>query len=278
MRVKALFLPALLLLGVGGPVRAQEPKDARVRASQVAGLDVAAATHPAADVGGDFYDLRSEGDGSILVAFGDATGHGLAPGILVTVAKALFTAMPDGGALPELLAGCGRVLSAMSLQRLKMCLALARISPSEVAFASAAMPPLLVHRGATGAVEELGAGGLPLGGRLAGRYEERRTALGPGDTLLFASDGLAELRPAEGGELGYDGAARTFREAASGLDARAVVDALGAALARARTRMPLEDDVTFVVVRVTNETAHSMTLSTEGTLPASGPEAQPQKG
>ena len=223
---------------------------------RVAGLDVAAATHTAAEVGGDFYDLRSEGDGSILVAFGDATGHGLAPGILVTVAKALFTAMPAGRTLPELLAECGRVLSAMSLQRLKMCLALARVSPCDVAFASAAMPPLLVHRAGTGAVEELGAGGLPLGGRLAGRYEERRTSLGPGDTLLFASDGLAELRSADGGELGYDGAARAFSEAASGANACDVVDALGAAIARARALRPLEDDVTFVVVRVTHGSAH----------------------
>ncbi len=36
MRVKVLLLPALLLFGVGGPARAQEPKPVRVRASQVA--------------------------------------------------------------------------------------------------------------------------------------------------------------------------------------------------------------------------------------------------
>jgi serine phosphatase RsbU (regulator of sigma subunit) len=50
--------------------------------------------------------------------------------------------------------------------------------------------------------------------------------------------------------LGYEGAAKAFREAASAATAREVVEALGAALAQLRAGRPLEDDVTFVVVRV----------------------------
>jgi hypothetical protein len=215
----------------------------------VPGLEVAAATHTATEVGGDFYDLRPEG-GGLLVAFGDATGHGLAAGIVVTAAKALFTSLPAGAPLPELLASCGRVLTEMDLPRLRMCLALARVSPREAAVVSAAMPPLLLHRAATGEVEELGSGGLPLGGRLAGGSGERRADLAPGDTVLFASDGFAELRTAAGEELGYGGAAATFRQAASAASARGVVEALGAELARLRGGRPLEDDVTFVVIRV----------------------------
>jgi hypothetical protein len=40
------------------------------------GLDIAAATQTAAEVGGDYYDVRLAGDGTLLFAFGDATGHG----------------------------------------------------------------------------------------------------------------------------------------------------------------------------------------------------------
>jgi len=217
---------------------------------EAAGLDLAAASHTATEVGGDFYDLRLEGDGGLLVAFGDATGHGLASGILVTAAKALFTSLPPGRPLPELLSGCGRVLTEMGLPRLRMCLALARVSAREASVVTAAMPPVLVHRAATGEVEELGAGSLPLGSRAGGSCEERRTALGPGDTLLFASDGFPELRNPAGEELGYDGAARAFREAAAGAAAADVVAALGEALDRFRVAQPLEDDVTFLVVRV----------------------------
>lgn len=215
------------------------------------GLTVAASTHTAAEVGGDFYDLRTEGDGTLLVAFGDATGHGMAAGILVAAAKALFTALPAGDPLPQLLDRCGRALAEMNLPRLKMCLALARITPHQARVASAAMPPVLVHRAASGAVEELGAGGLPLGTRLTGTYVERQTTLDPGDTLLFASDGLGELRMPGGGELGYEGAARLFGAAALSPTVPGVIEALGVALERSRGTCPLEDDVTFLVVRVT---------------------------
>ncbi len=216
-----------------------------------AGLDVAAASHTAAEVGGDYYDIRAGGDGSLLIAFGDATGHGLAAGIVVTAAKALFTSLPVRGALPELMAGCDRVFRGMRLPGLQMCFALARVSPREAAVTSAAMPPILVHRCSSGAIEELGAGDLPLGGRIPPRYEERRTDLSPGDTLLFSSDGFAELLGPDGRELGYSGAAMAFREAARGSTAREVVDRLGTTAATFRGNRPQDDDITFVVVRAT---------------------------
>ena len=213
------------------------------------GLDVAAATFTAAEVGGDYYDVRPAGGGAILVAFGDATGHGLASGIVVTAAKALFTSIAPDAAVGVSLAACNRVLREMRLPGFQMCLALARISPGEIAIASAAMPPALVHR-KSGSIEEIGAGGLPLGTRLPGRHEERRTRLAPGDTLLFASDGLAELLDPRGRELGYPGVSALLREAAGAGSARGVVDRLGTAAAAYRGSRPQDDDMTFLVVRV----------------------------
>ena len=213
------------------------------------GLDVAAATFTAAEVGGDYYDVRPDGAGSLLVAFGDATGHGLASGIVVTAAKALFTSISPDAAVGPSLARCNDVLREMRLPGFQMCLALARISKAEISIASAAMPPALIHR-PSGIVEELGAGGLPLGTRLPGRHEERSASLAPGDTVLFASDGLAELLDPRGRELGYAGVAELLREAARAESARVVVDRLGAAAAAFRGSRAQDDDMTFLVVRV----------------------------
>lgn len=216
----------------------------------VPGLDISAATHTAAEVGGDYYDVRAGGDGGLLVAFGDATGHGLSAGIVVTAAKALFTSLPADGALPELLASCDDVLRGMRLPGLQMCLALARVSPRQVAVVSAAMPPILIHHASTDSIEELGSGDLPLGSRIPLRYEERRLELRSGDTLLFASDGLAELLDPDGRELGYSGAADMFHRASGGASAAEVVERLGAAAQAFRRDHPQDDDITFVVVRV----------------------------
>jgi serine phosphatase RsbU (regulator of sigma subunit) len=217
---------------------------------RAAGLDIAAATHTAAEVGGDYYDVRPAGDGALLVAFGDATGHGLPSGIIVTAAKALFGSLSPDGDLSQQMISCGRVLRDMRLPGFRMCLALARVSSTGITIASAAMPPLLIHRAKSGAIEELGAGGLPLGTRLPARYEEQRGEFLPGDTMLFASDGFAELLDPDGNVLGYEGATGAFREAAGGESAREVLDRLAEKAVSFRGARAQDDDITFVVIRV----------------------------
>ena len=216
---------------------------------RVAGLDVAVTMTTASEVGGDYYDFRAGADGSLIVAVGDATGHGVAAGIMVTAVKALFAALGGEPDLAAMLAECDRVLCGMHVAHVHMCLALARVTPRAVAVCSAAMPPPLIWRAASGTVEEIGAGGLPLGGRLGPAYAERRAALAPGDTLLFASDGLAELLDAHGAALGFDGAAAALENAAGG-PAHEVLERLAAAAAAWRGGREPSDDVTLVVVRV----------------------------
>jgi serine phosphatase RsbU (regulator of sigma subunit) len=217
----------------------------------VAGLEVAVAMATATEVGGDYYDFRLGPDGSLLVAVGDATGHGVAAGIMVTAVKALFTALNGEESLTDVLRGCNRVLRGMNLAPLRMCLGIARVTPRSIAMCSAAMPPLLVWRAQTGEVEELGVGGLPLGGGLARGYEEQRVSLGPGDTVLFTTDGFPELLDPGGATLGFDGAARALQEAA-GAPAAEVVARLTATAAAWRRDREQADDITFVVVRVNN--------------------------
>lgn len=45
---------------------------------------------PATEVGGDYYDFHLADDGTLTVAVGDATGHGLKAGTFVTAMKSLF--------------------------------------------------------------------------------------------------------------------------------------------------------------------------------------------
>ena len=217
----------------------------------VEGLELAVAMSTASEVGGDYYDFRPGPGGSLVVAVGDATGHGVAAGILVTAVKALFATLGGEPGLAPMLAECDRVLRGMNLKHLHMCLSVARVSRRSVAVCSAAMPPLLIWRAGPGRVEELGAGGLPLGGGLSPAYEERSAALGPGDTLLFATDGFPELLDPEGKPLGFDGAAEALR-VAGGATAHEVVERLAAAAAAWRRDREQADDITFVVVRVTS--------------------------
>lgn len=215
----------------------------------IEGLDIAAATRTAAEVGGDYYDFRHDG-ATLLVAFGDATGHGLAAGVVVTAAKALFESLDVTAPPSRLLAQCGQALRAMRLRSLRMALALARVSRVELVLASAAVPPALIHRSANGVVEETPARGLPLGTNLSAAYSDWRTALHSGDTILFASDGFAELANASGIQLGYVGVTDAFGAAARGASANAVLESLLTFAGSYRGARALDDDLTLVVIRV----------------------------
>jgi len=215
----------------------------------VEGLDIAVMMATATEVGGDYYDFRPGPDGSLVIAVGDATGHGVAAGIMVTAVKAVLATIGGEQNLPTMLSECDRVVRGMNIKPLHMCLSVARVTPRAVAICSAAMPPVLIYRAGSGEVEELGVGGLPLGGRLSPVYQELSAPLAPGDTLLFATDGFHEVQDANGKELGFERAAEALRGAA-GESAGEVVKQLMAAVANWRREREQADDITFVAVRV----------------------------
>ncbi len=57
---------------------------------QLPDLEIAAYMKTATEVGGDYYDFHVADDGTLTIAIGDATGHGLKAGTVVTATKSLF--------------------------------------------------------------------------------------------------------------------------------------------------------------------------------------------
>ena len=51
-------------------------------------LDISTFIRCATEVGGDYYDFIEFEDGSLLAICGDATGHGTASGMMVSITKA----------------------------------------------------------------------------------------------------------------------------------------------------------------------------------------------
>ena len=58
---------------------------------RVPGLDIAAEMKTATEVGGDYYDFSVADDGALMIAIGDATGHGLSAGTVVSATKGIFS-------------------------------------------------------------------------------------------------------------------------------------------------------------------------------------------
>jgi len=106
--------------------------------------------------------------------------------------------------------------------------------------------PLLVRAGQP---TFLDIGGIPLGLFPDSQYEETALELQPGDTLVFYSDGVVEMRNDNGEEFGLRRLAETVRHNHE-RTAEEIVKSVSAALADFIGRIRPNDDRTMVVVKM----------------------------
>lgn len=214
------------------------------------GLDTCFHMTPAAEVGGDYYDFRFAEDGSLLLAVGDATGHGMKAGIMVASIKSLFRAIGDNPDIPAFFKQCTSTIKQMNMGNLFMALTLMRIKGNKLTVSSAGMPPILIHRKESGRVEEITIKGPPLGGFTGFDYRRKEASLVPGDTILLMSDGYAEQFNANDEMMGYARAKEMFKEAATrGKTAPEVIAYLSTDARKWRGEQPQDDDITFVALK-----------------------------
>jgi serine phosphatase RsbU (regulator of sigma subunit) len=204
---------------------------------------------PAAEVGGDYFDLFPLAPGRLAVSIGDVAGHGLPTGLLMAMVKsAVATLIEEGYRGGELLAKLNRLLLGQSLKQRMVSFALAEVDTErqEVKITSAGHQPGVLLD-ADGSVQEVLLSSLPLGHRWPDPAPERDLSFPIGSRLLLYSDGLVEARDEAGNAFGYErlqAALLRHREA----DGPKLLGALLAELDQHTAGHPLADDLTVVLV------------------------------
>ena len=155
-------------------------------------LDIAAYMKTATEVGGDYYDFHLDSLGTLTIAIGDATGHGLKAGTVVTAMKSLFRTLAHEPEMTKVFTQSSRVLKEMNLRALFMALTMAKLIGYRLRLVGAGMPPAFVYRALTNEVEAVNLHGLPLGSMSNYLYREQEITLDPGDVVLLMSDGFPE--------------------------------------------------------------------------------------
>ncbi len=216
---------------------------------QLPNLEIAAYMKPASEVGGDYYDFHVGADGTLTAVIGDATGHGLRAGSVVTATKSLFNAFASEDNIPQILQQTSRALKKMNLRGLFMAMTMFRLKDNNLTIAAAGMPSALVFRADSQTVEEVSIRALPLGSIANFTYRQMELPLFPGDCVLLMSDGFPEMFNAENEMLGFEKAGELLAETAASTPQEIINHLIRISEDWAGMRPP-DDDVTFVVLKI----------------------------
>lgn len=195
-------------------------------AREVPGIDLAADYCSARELGGDFYDFLPYGEGRLALALGDVSGKGTAAALFGSLAIGIIREHVVDHPCPpaEMLAMLNSRLYGARLESrfIAMVFAVYDAGARRLTFANAGSPyPLLVR---DGQVQELRMEGVPLGLFPDTRYEELTVDLQPGDTVLFASDGILESANSHEEEFGPARLRAVLQGASTDLSANEVAD------------------------------------------------------
>ena len=179
------------------------------QAPVVGGLEIAATMVPAADVGGDYYDVLAVENDGCWIGIGDVAGHGLIAGLVMlqtqSATKALILQDPNRSPR-DVLAAVNRVLYDNVQHRLgnseHMTMSLIRYHDDGRFVIAGAHQSLVICRAATGRCECYSAEGTWLGlvEDIRSHTPEHSYKLEEGDLLVLYTDGITEAADA-GGEL-----------------------------------------------------------------------------
>ena len=207
----------------------------------------AASMNAAETVGGDYYDFFPQSDGSVYVVCGDATGHGMAAGMVVSMTKTGLETIASETP-HKLLGKLNETIRKMKTGRNQMALSVVKLDKNNLEFSSAAMPPTYLFRQSDQSINELYATGLPLGALEKESYDLTKEQLNTGDVLVMLSDGLPERTNALNAQLDYPAVEKCVQEHAHKSPSEIIneLERLGDSFSNGQ---PHADDITIVVLK-----------------------------
>ncbi|HOJ65029.1 MAG TPA: PP2C family protein-serine/threonine phosphatase [Spirochaetota bacterium] len=163
--------------------------------------EITARMIPAAEVGGDYYDIIGETNERLWLGIGDVSGHGLTSGLIMMMAQTAFNTVilnkPDISSA-ELIVEVNRVMFQNIRQRLGedhfMTLSFMVADPDGTVTLAGAHLDVLVYRKATKKVERIETTGIWLGlvPDIRENTYEKKFKLEKGDLFFLYTDGLIE--------------------------------------------------------------------------------------
>jgi two-component system, sensor histidine kinase ChiS len=184
---------------------------------EIEGLEIVARYVPAADIGGDFFDVFPLGDDRVGFFMADVAGHGIGAALNTMLIKSQLVIWARPGiTVTETLGMLNNYLFGLTgLDYATAVYGVLNLRSRELEFSVAGHPnPLLIRPGMPTRMLETYVGqgdtasipvGLPLGLFEQGIYMAETLQLDSGDRILLYTDGLIEWRDEAGEMIGIEG-------------------------------------------------------------------------
>jgi phosphoserine phosphatase RsbU/P len=225
---------------------------------QIPGISIAYATRPANTVAGDYYDVFprpgiTSDENRVVFAVADVAGKSIPAAMLMATFQASLKTLSTAQVpLEELVANMNKYACSNSQGGLRFTTAfLAEYDATRRVFHyinAGHNNPIL--RRASGLIERLDVGGLPLGIMPEAKYESASVALAPGDWLIIFTDGLVEAVNANDEDFDEPRLLSALEAGKSGTP-KELLDRLMASLDLFVGSTPQHDDVTCLIVKAT---------------------------
>ncbi len=222
----------------------------------LANLEVSSYFRPAQDVGGDYYDFAQEGAQKLTVILGDVSGKGIPAALYAMKLQALFELLGKSPRGPrQILIEMNDVI-ADRIERnyfITAVIGVLDVERRRLVLARAGHNHPLHFAAATGELRWLKPDGVGIGMRkgpgFGGLLEESEVELGPGDVLVFYTDGVSEAMNAASEPFGYEKMENVLRESAH-LGAGQIKENILSRIDEFRKDTPFADDATLVVTKI----------------------------
>jgi sigma-B regulation protein RsbU (phosphoserine phosphatase) len=215
---------------------------------QVEGIEIAALSRPARQVGGDYHAFFVR-DGVITTLVADVAGKSMPAALLVSALHAVIQLLfHEGRELDEIATELNRHIHNWSAENKFITMILIAIDPEHgtIQFVNAGHNPcyLLVN----GRMEQMKSHGLPIGILPGTRYMAQTRPFPEGSTVVLYSDGITEAEDIEDNEFGNERLEALLQEhldCSASLIRDQIADAVDAFVGEA----PQKDDETIVIVK-----------------------------
>jgi PAS domain S-box-containing protein len=215
------------------------------------GFEIAGASVPAAQTGGDYFDFIPLSSDHLLLAVGDVSGHGLGPALVVAGARAYVRILAAMESTIERMISLVNQRLAEDTNEEFMTLFLGVINPSNrslIYYNAGHCPGIIMD--ASGEVRtRLAPYDKPLGIDLDQKYQQSAVAkFLPGDLLFVHSDGVFEACAPDGTAFGMARVLETIRTSRH-LSPAVIIGKLFDTV-REFSKTALDDDMTAIVIKV----------------------------